>query len=61
MIRYIKRFIGTKKSAKYAIILQQWQVNQWVDVDMNGTWETPEQQLQYEQAVNWEEVNLYRR
>lgn len=53
MIRYIKRFTGTRKTPKYDLVLQQREQSgdAWVDIDINGTWETPEQQAQCQQHL----------
>lgn len=62
MIRYIKRFTGTKKMVDYKIVLQQWTrtdeydelLGEWQDLTPeNAEWETPEQEKTYIKATNY--------
>ena len=55
MLRYIKRFTGTKKLVDYKIVLQQMgNDNKWHDLTPeNANWETPEQEAIYIKATQY--------
>ena len=56
MIRYIRRFTGTKKIADYVVVMQQMgSDNNWHDLTPEiATWETMDDAVKFNKAKDYE-------